>query len=352
MSEKSEVRDQADPLKYAMELLKVEDSTVDHLNPEDGSPQNQESEQSEVPVDTELVGHGDDRRLDTTPLPAGELQVLEKRFELISHRGQGFASELLQTDIKMSTGEIVSVDFYSLGKQLHHPETFASLYQLHSGCFPEQLILEVDASLSAAIVDRMLGGDSNLDCASKHPMTAIESKLMLRFVSDFASEIQTVIDADWVGVPTIVPLEEATQWDGRNDVEASFVLVPINVQFGKHRGQLSFFFPHCAIQRFGTSPSYHRLDSSDQLHGPQRVITSGVEQAKLRLSVTLATAKVKTSDLLGLEVGDIITTEKNPSEAMDLIVQGIPKFKVTPGSHQGKKAVQVERWIEKPDERS
>lgn len=352
MSEKPEVRDQADPLKYAMELLKVQDSTVDHQNPEDGSPQNQESEQSEESFDTELVGHGDSRRLETKPLPVDDLQVLQQHFELISHQGQVFASELLQTDIKMSTGEIVSVDCSSIGQLLHHPETFASLYQLHSGCFPEQLILEVDASLSAAIIDRMLGGDSNLDCAAKHPMTAIESKLMLRFVSDFTSDIQKVVDADWVGVPTIVPLEEATPWDESNDGDASFVLVPINVQVGKHRGQLSFFFPYCLIQRFGTSPSYHRLDSSDQLHGPQRVISSGVEQAKLRLSVTLATAKVKTSDLLGLEVGDIITTEKSTSEAMDLIVQGVPKFKVTPGSHQGKKAVQIERWIEKPEERS
>ena len=66
--------------------------------------------------------------------------------------------------------------------------------------------------------------------------------------------------------------------------------------------------------------------------------------------MTLATSMIRTSDLLDLDVGDIITTEKDPSSPAELLVQGVPKFKVSPGSYQGKKAVQITKWIEKEDD--
>ena len=351
MSEKPEVRDQTDPLKHAMELLKVPDLSVHDSSVGDGFRQNFESEAPETQGTSELSDCADDRSIETVSLPKDQLEAFEKLFELISHRAQDASSKLLQTDVRMSIGQIIA---YELGPaQPPWPceqETPASFYHLHSGCFPERLLLKVDAELSAAIIDRMLGGDGNLDCEMGSPMTAMESKLILRWVSDFTLEVQKVLDADWVGVPTVESLEQSTLQEVRAEAGFLTVRVSLKVQVGKHQGQLYFYFPACSFQRFGSSSRYHRIDSSNQLDGPQRVVSSEIQEAKLHLSVKLATAKVKTSDLLGLEVGDIITTEKNSNQAMDLLVQGVPKFKVTPGSHQGKKAVQVERWIDKPEE--
>ena len=54
-------------------------------------------------------------------------------------------------------------------------------------------------------------------------------------------------------------------------------------------------------------------------------------------------------NLPGLNVGDIITTERSVKDPLDLVVQGVPKFKVTPGAHQGNKAVKIVHAIDQPD---
>ena len=60
----------------------------------------------------------------------------------------------------------------------------------------------------------------------------------------------------------------------------------------------------------------------------------------------MAKSRIATSDLLGLRVGDVITTEKDIHQPMVLEVEGRPKFHVTPGAYKGQKAVQVAEVIE------
>jgi flagellar motor switch protein FliM len=78
-----------------------------------------------------------------------------------------------------------------------------------------------------------------------------------------------------------------------------------------------------------------------------------MDAAPVNVVVTLARSKIKTAELLDLAVGDLITTEKEISEPLELSIQDVPKYFARAGAFKGKKAVQVEALIEKPqrDER-
>ena len=58
--------------------------------------------------------------------------------------------------------------------------------------------------------------------------------------------------------------------------------------------------------------------------------------------VTLAESKITTGDLIGLRVGDIITTDKDVRQPLDVAVQGTTKFHATAGAFKGRKAIHVE----------
>jgi flagellar motor switch protein FliM len=58
--------------------------------------------------------------------------------------------------------------------------------------------------------------------------------------------------------------------------------------------------------------------------------------------VTLANTKITTGDLIGLRVGDIITTDKDIYQALEVAVQGTTKFHASAGALKGCKAIRVE----------
>jgi flagellar motor switch protein FliM len=64
--------------------------------------------------------------------------------------------------------------------------------------------------------------------------------------------------------------------------------------------------------------------------------------------VTLAETKISTGDLIGLRVGDIITTDKDVHLALDIAVEGATKFHASPGAFKGCKAVRIDMAANPP----
>ena len=77
---------------------------------------------------------------------------------------------------------------------------------------------------------------------------------------------------------------------------------------------------------------------------PESIDTIGhrLSGSAVELVVPLAESKLRTADLLGLRVGDIITTETDAGSPLRVCVEGVPKFQARPGAHRGQKAIQIE----------
>ncbi len=63
--------------------------------------------------------------------------------------------------------------------------------------------------------------------------------------------------------------------------------------------------------------------------------------------MTLARSTIKTADLFDLEIGDIITTEKDTHEPLEVEISNRVKFLATAGAYKGRKAIQIQSIIEK-----
>jgi flagellar motor switch protein FliM len=128
------------------------------------------------------------------------------------------------------------------------------------------------------------------------------------------------------------------------------VLISFELTLGEIRGMMNLCVPYNAIERIGNKLStnnwitYGRRNSS-----PETVqqISRNLRGSLVELVVMLAETTITTRDLIGLRIGDIITTEKDVHEPLLVNVEGVSKFRARPGQFKGQKAVTVDSAIEK-----
>ena len=127
------------------------------------------------------------------------------------------------------------------------------------------------------------------------------------------------------------------------------VLISFELTLGDVRGMMNLCIPFNSLERVSNKLSsnswisYSRTEASDASIAH---ISRELQGSKVEMVVTLAESKVSTSDLIGLRVGDIITTEKDVNTPLEVAIEGVTKFLASAGSFKGRKAIQVKTSVE------
>jgi flagellar motor switch protein FliM len=124
------------------------------------------------------------------------------------------------------------------------------------------------------------------------------------------------------------------------------VLVRFDVAIGDVRGPMICCIPRSAIDRFGEQIAGAAARAAP---GHQRQTSGRSKIATVELVTELAHVRIPNSELVGLRVGDIITTETAVRSPLVIAVDGMPKFHARPGAYKGRKAVSIERRIGSPE---
>lgn len=248
----------------------------------------------------------------------------------------------------------LSVKLVSLDSLTYQEFTAARVRPSCIGVFrPAPLVgnwlLDIAPSLAFLMIDRMLGGDAVPGEPIQRPLTEIENRLMARVVALFLEQIGPA----WKHVVELQPeLESIVSTPHRAPIttpEEFVIQIELEVRWGKNCGLMTLCIPCHTIQpyRNGLATSA-RMPASDRTANDvaRRRIAENMDGANVDVVVTLARSRIKTSDLMGLAVGDIITTEKKTDHPLELAIQNIPKFHASAGAYQGKKAVQVQAIID------
>lgn len=205
-------------------------------------------------------------------------------------------------------------------------------------------ILDISPSMAYSLIDRMLGGDPGPGDTIRRAMTEIETRLIGRVVRLLLGQLKTawenIVDLDFE-IERIESNPQLVQIVPPNEV---VILVGLEVTLGRNRGMINLCVPFNTIERFNSQLSnngwvgYSKLAATDESRG---AISKSVDAAPVEIVVTLARSNIKTSDLLGLSVGDVITTEQEVGSPLEIAIQDVPKLTGQPGCFKGKKAVQI-----------
>lgn len=206
------------------------------------------------------------------------------------------------------------------------------------------LILDINPSILYPIIDRLLGGGREVGPPARRPLTEIELRLVSRITRLFLEEMrrawENVLELK-LSVDRVESNPQLVQIVPPNEV---VVLISFELTLGDVRGMMNLCIPFNSIERIGGKLSsnswvtYSRRPASPE---SIQMLSERLRGSVVELVVQLAETKITMGDLIGLRVGDIITTEKDVSAPLHVLVQGHTKYAALPGAYRGHKAIQI-----------
>ncbi len=176
-------------------------------------------------------------------------------------------------------------------------------------------------------------------------MTEIELRLVSRITNSFLAELkvawENVLDLK-LEVERVESNPQLVQIVPPNEV---VILISFELTMQELRGMLNLCIPFNSIERIGnklTANNWVAYGKKTSTPESMALIGQGIKGALVEMVVRLAETQITTGDLIGLRVGDIITTQKDQREMLEVLVEGVPKFLAKPGACKGHKAIQIE----------
>ncbi|HUY36808.1 MAG TPA: flagellar motor switch protein FliM [Pirellulales bacterium] len=271
--------------------------------------------------------------------PLRALRTLHERF------ARGFAaalSALLRSNVEVA---LRGVDPMTYGQFVSGLENPTCLNLLKAEPLESKLLLEITPSVLYPIIDRLLGGGRETGPMPRRPLTEIELRLARRITAVILAELRRA----WESVLTldlrVIRVESDPRLVEIAPPSAIVVLIGFELTMDGARGMIRLCVPRSSIDRIGgklSSGAGERDDRRPATPENAAAISGKGPGPALPFVVRLAHTRISGEELMGLAVGDIITTEKNVHAPLTVEIEGIAAFHVRPGAFEGRKAVRIE----------
>jgi len=276
-----------------------------------------------------------------------QMRAMQSLHEGLARNFGASMSALLRSIVEV---KLISVDQLTYSEFVYSLEIPTCFNLLRAAPLEGNWILDISPALLYPIIDRMLGGGSVTDTALKRPLSDIELRLTSRITSAFLRDLMTAwvnaLELD-IEVERVESNPQLVQIVPPNEV---VILVSFELAMGKTRGMINLCIPFNTIEHLGpklSSNTWVSYASTRANAKSQSQIAANLEHAVAQLVVTLAHSTIKTGDLFHLQVGDIISTEKDVRSPLEVEVEGVVKYLASPGAYKGRAAVEIRSAVEK-----
>lgn len=277
----------------------------------------------------------------------GRLPQLEVIYEKFM---RAFRVSLSGSLRKIASLTLASTDFLKFGEFINTLPMPTCMSVLRFANLRGSALFVIESKLAYALVDSFFGG-------ADRPYTKIEGK-------DFTQiELQIVLKVVKLAIDDLEAAWESVEKIGcqfvRTEVNPQFVgIVPptdiviastFDVELENANGTITIVIPYATIE-----PIKQKLSTGFQVESDQtdkKLWTTTIREQLLdtdvNVRVNMGESEISLSDLMRLKVGDVIPLDQDSSGELELLVEGVSKFKCYSGVHHGSVAVQVTRPIEK-----
>lgn len=278
-----------------------------------------------------------------------QMRALETLHESFSRSFGALLSGFLRTIMEVKVATIEQMTFSEFTHSLPNPTCFSLI-----DCDPLDgtMCMEVSPLIIYPVIDRLLGG-SNADLfIPQRPLTAIEMRLVNKILDRGVAALKEA----WANVKDInfnVTETESNpvlvQIVPPNEV---VVVVSFELKMGGRAGTMSLCIPYNVIEPLieklsnQTWAAYKKHSRDAKMRNR---LAGHLDSARLDIATILADTTIKVSDLLNLEVGDLILTEKPASAPLTLEIEGKRKFIGQLGQYKGNRVFRVDRTLSPKD---
>ena len=272
-----------------------------------------------------------------------QMRALEALHEGFGRNLGAALSGYLRTIIEVSVAHIEQLTYSEFIHSLPNPTCFNLL---KAEQLDGQLCLEISPLIIYPIIDRLLGG-SNADLfIPQRPLTQIEQRLVQR-ITDRATHHLSEAWSNLTPVTfSVCDFESNPQLVQIVPPNETVVVIGFELKMGNRAGTMSLCIPYNVIEPIMGTLAAQNWFSYQRKGGQEdhvRRLTKNVNNAPVEMRAFLAQTSIKLDDLLTLQKGDIITTEKECIRDVLIQVEGKNKFLGQIGQFKGSRAIQITR---------
>ncbi len=271
------------------------------------------------------------------------LEIINDRFARLFRTT---LSSALRKIVDMTT---TSVDMVKFGEFMRSLPVPTSLHIFKMDPMRGHAIFVLESKLVFNLVESFLGGSGAGEVKIEgRDFTAIEHQLTRKVVHLALKDLEQA----WKPVHEVTMVYQRTEI---NPQSASIVpptdvviVIKFEMEMEHAAGTITICIPYSTVEPI-RSKLYAGFQS-DQLevdHEWMRRFRVQLREAEVELTVELGRAEIRSGDLLKLKVGDVLTLDKDVSDYLVAMVEGVPKFKGRPGIYRGAKAFRVEGVAER-----
>jgi len=281
-----------------------------------------------------------------------QLQTLRTLHENFTRLLNNSLSVYLRTRVEASIVSIEQISYGDFIASIGIPSILA-IYSMDP--LPGSGVVQVDLNLVFSIIDRLLGGPGWFPNKLRD-LTDIERTLMQRFMARMLNSYREswnylltlslkieALDSNPQFIPRIIPLDQIVAY------------VSMELKVGDMAGVMNFCLPYLVLQSVGSqltdfqwSPTV--VAGRGMTEEDLAQLTRNVERAGVDLQVELGKTHVSLRDLVALKPGDVLVFDKATSEPLVAKINDKEKFRVYPGMHRDKLAVQVAKIVRNEDD--
>jgi len=215
------------------------------------------------------------------------------------------------------------------------------------------LLVQMSPGFAYMLISRLFGGASS-GGASKQ-FTEIELALVERLLR----QVVGVFDEAWEKVfkvdTQIERIETSPQFAQITAPTEPVAVIILSVQIGEEQGLMSICIPHTAIepvaQHLNTRVWYSGVTREDgRSEERAAVLSSKLFNTPIPLTAIFSQTPATVSDIVNLQVGDVIKLDHGLSQPLMVKVHHIPKFYATVGTMGSKYALQIVDIIKEENE--
>jgi flagellar motor switch protein FliM len=272
-----------------------------------------------------------------------QMRALEALHEGFGRNFGAALSGYLRTIVEVNVANIEQLTYSEFIHSLPNPTCFNLL---KAEQLDGQLCLEISPLIIYPIIDRLLGG-SNADLfIPQRPLTQIEQRLVQRItdrathhLSEAWSNLTPVTFSvhDFESNPQLVQIVPPNE---------TVVVVGFELKMGNRSGTMSLCIPYNVIEPIMGMLAAQNWFSYQRKGGQDdhlRKLTKNVSNAAVELRAFLAQTTIRVADLLNLQVGDVITTDKDSNHDVLIQIEGKNKFLGQVGQYRGTRSIRITR---------
>ncbi|MFC1491128.1 flagellar motor switch protein FliM [Nitrospinota bacterium] len=272
------------------------------------------------------------------------LEIIHQRF---SRAFRSAISAMLRRVVDVA---LVSTDMIKFGEFLKTLPVPTSLHIYKMEPLRGFALVVLETKLVFSLVDTLFGGTARTQVKVEgRDFTPIETYIIKRIVLKLLEDLH----AAWR------PVHELNIEYSRSEVNPQFagivppsdlvVVVTFEMEIEDQQGNLSFCIPYAMIEPIRAK--LHAGFQSDRLevdHVWLNRLQERIMGAEVNVVTNLGKSRINAGDLMRLREGDIIPLGTGEDEEIDIVVEGVCKFRGKPGVIRGQTALEVTSLVKNP----